>query len=204
MEEKANFFESIIYPLVFLVVIWGIKIIEIALDMNLGTLGVFPRDTAGLPGIFFAPLLHANLAHLFSNSGPLLVLGTTVFYFYRTVAFRVTFLSWLITGLMVWLAGREAFHIGASGLIYSLASFLFFSGFIRRSIELIAISFIVLFLYGGMIWGVLPLREGISWETHLIGAIAGFILAILYRRHGPQRKRYGWEDEYEDEQQENI
>ncbi len=195
MQENMKFTESIIYPLIFLIIIWSIKIAEIVSGLNLGILGIYPRHVMGLPGIIFAPVIHGNLSHLFSNSGPVLVLGTAVFYFYRPVAFRVIFLSWIITGIMVWLAGREAFHIGASGLIYALASFLFFSGFIRRSIELIAISFIVVFLYGGMIWGILPLREGISWETHLMGAVTGFLLAVIYRRHGPQRKKYEWEDE---------
>ncbi len=199
MEEKAKLIESIFYPLIFLIIIWGIKIVEIVSGINLGVLGIYPRHIAGLPGIIFSPLIHGNLSHLFSNSGPVLVLGSAVFYFYRPVAFRVLILSWIITGIVVWLAGRDAFHIGASGLIYAIASFLFFSGFIRKSIELIAISFIVVFLYGGMLWGIFPLREGISWETHLIGAIAGFVLAVFYKRHGPQRKKYNWEDEEEDE-----
>lgn len=199
MEEKAKLIESVFYPLIFLIIIWGIKIVEIVSGINLGVLGIYPRHIAGLPGIIFSPLIHGNLSHLFSNSGPVLVLGSAVFYFYRPVAFRVLILSWIITGIMVWLAGRDAFHIGASGLIYAIASFLFFSGFIRKSIELIAISFIVVFLYGGMLWGIFPLREGISWETHLIGAIVGFVLAVFYKRHGPQRKKYTWEDEEEDE-----
>jgi membrane associated rhomboid family serine protease len=173
MEEKANFLESIYYPLIFLTVIWGIKFAEILTGLNLGILGIFPRQVSGLAGIIFAPVLHGSLFHLFSNSGPVLILGTTLFYFYRDVALRVILVSWLITGLSVWLAGREAYHIGASGLIYTIASFLFFSGFIRRSIELIAISFIVVFLYGGMVWGIFPLREGVSWESHLTGAAAG-------------------------------
>jgi membrane associated rhomboid family serine protease len=197
MEEKSNFLESIYYPLIFLAIIWAIKIAEILTSYNLMVLGIFPRLITGLQGILFAPVLHGSLYHLFSNSGPILVLGTTLFYFYRDVAFRVILLSWIITGSVVWLAGRDAYHIGASGLIYSFASFLFFSGFIRRSIELIAISFIVVFLYGGMVWGILPLREGISWESHMTGAAAGIALAFVYRHHGPQKKIYNWE--YEDE-----
>ncbi len=200
MEEKTNFLESIYYPLIFLAVIWGIKFAEILTGLNLGILGIFPRQVSGLTGVIFAPLLHGSLFHLFSNSGPVLILGTTLFYFYRDVAFRVILFSWLITGFGVWLAGREAYHIGASGLIYTIASFLFFSGFIRRSIELIAISFIVVFLYGGMVWGIFPLREGVSWESHLTGAAAGTALAFAYMRHGPQRKKYNWE--YEDEHEE--
>ncbi len=202
MKEKTKFLESIFYPLIFLTIIWGIKIIEIISGLNPGIIGIYPRHVPGLPGIIFAPMIHGSLAHLFSNSGPVLVLGTTVFYFYSPVAFRVVFLSWVATGILVWLAGREAYHIGASGLIYAMASFLFFSGFIRKSIELIAISLIVVFLYGSMIWGIFPLVEGVSWESHLAGAVAGFVLAVFYRHHGPQRKRYKWEDEEDEEVQE--
>jgi membrane associated rhomboid family serine protease len=188
MKEKIRFFESIYYPLIFIMVIWGIKITEMISGLSLVILGIYPREITGLPGIIFAPLVHGNLSHLFSNSGPLLVLGSTVFYFYKPVTFRVVFHSWITTGIVVWISGREAYHIGASGLIYSIASFLFFSGFIRRSVELIAISFVVVFLYGGMIWGIFPLSDGISWESHLMGGVVGLVMAVIYRHHGPQRK----------------
>lgn len=201
MKEKAKFIESIFYPLVFLIILWSIKLTETILNINLGTLGIYPLHVKGLQGIIFAPLIHGNYSHLFTNSGPLLVLGTAIFYFYRSIAFKVIFLAWIITGIWVWFGGRDAFHIGASGLIYALASFLFFSGFIRKSVELIAISFVIVFLYGGMIWGIFPLRENISWESHLMGGISGFILAIYYQDHGPQRKRYSWEFEEEEDEE---
>jgi membrane associated rhomboid family serine protease len=202
MKEKARFLDSIFYPLIFLIFIWSIKTVEIITSLNLTTLGIYPREINGLKGILLAPLIHGSLSHLFSNSGPLLVLGTSVFYFYKPVTSRVIIMSWLITGIIVWISGREAYHIGASGLIYALASFLFFSGFIRKSIELIAISLIVVFLYGSLLWGIFPLREGISWESHLVGALVGFILAVFYRHHGPQRKKYQWEKESEEEEEE--
>lgn len=201
VKEKAKFIESIFYPLVFLIILWSIKLTETILNINLGTLGIYPLHVKGLQGIIFAPLIHGNYSHLFTNSGPLLVLGTAIFYFYRSIAFKVIFLAWIITGIWVWFGGRDAFHIGASGLIYALASFLFFSGFIRKSVELIAISFVIVFLYGGMIWGIFPLRENISWESHLMGGISGFILAIYYQDHGPQRKRYSWEFEEEEDEE---
>jgi membrane associated rhomboid family serine protease len=202
VKEKAKFIESIFFPSVLLLIIWAIKIIENIFNLRLGTLGIYPLHLNGLPGILFAPLIHGDFSHLFTNSGPLLVLGTTVFYFYRPVAFRIIFLAWIMTGIWVWFGGREAYHIGASGLIYALASFLFFSGFIRRSIELMAISFVIVFLYGGMIWGIFPLRENISWESHLMGGVAGFILAIYYKDQGPQRKRFDWELEEDDPEEE--
>jgi membrane associated rhomboid family serine protease len=203
VKEKAKFIESIFFPLVILILIWAIKLAENIFNLRLGTLGIYPLHIKGLPGILFAPLIHGDYAHLFTNSGPLLILGTAVFYFYRPVAFRLIILAWLLTGVWVWFGGREAYHIGASGLIYALASFLFFSGIIRRSIELMAISLVIVFLYGGMFWGIFPLRDNISWESHLMGGIAGFILAIYYKDHGPQRKRYDWEFE-EDDPEEQI
>jgi membrane associated rhomboid family serine protease len=197
MKEKTKFIESIFYPVMFVILLWVIKIAENILNLQLGILGIYPLHLKGVPGIILAPLIHGDYSHLFTNSGPLLVLGTAVFYFYRPIAFRLIFLSWIITGLWVWFGGREAYHIGVSGLIYALASFLFFSGFIRRSIEMMAISLVIVFMYGGMIWGIFPLRENISWESHLMGGIAGFILAVYYKEHGPQRKRFDWELEDE-------
>jgi membrane associated rhomboid family serine protease len=108
-----------------------------------------------------------------------------LFYFYRPVAFRVFFLTWIITGILVWLGGRSSYHIGASGLIYGFASFLFFSGIIRNNINLMAISLLVVFLYGGLVWGILPYDYKISWESHLFGALTGLALAITYRNYGP-------------------
>jgi membrane associated rhomboid family serine protease len=202
VKEKVKLLDSIFFPSVLLIIIWAIKIIENVFNLRLGTLGIYPLHLSGLPGIFFAPLIHGDYSHLFTNSGPLLILGTAVFYFYRPVAFRLIFMAWIMTGIWVWFGGREAYHIGSSGLIYALASFLFFSGFIRRSIELMAISFVIVFLYGGMVWGIFPLRENISWESHLMGGIAGFILAIYYKDQGPQRKRFDWELEEDDPEEE--
>ena len=201
VREKEKFIESIFYPILFLLVIWGIKLAENIFNFRMGILGIYPLHLQGLPGVFFAPLIHGDYAHLFTNTGPLLVLGTAVFYFYRPIAIRLILLAWIITGVWVWFGGREAYHIGASGLIYALASFLFFSGFIRRSIELMAISLVIVFLYGGMIWGIFPLRENISWESHLMGGIAGLVLAVYYKDYGPQRKKYSWEEEDDDEKE---
>ncbi len=198
MYEKEKFFQSISYPLLFLLFTWTIIIIELISGISLGRFGIYPRNIEGLTGVFFAPLIHGSISHLFSNTGPLLVLGSAIFYFYRPVAVKVLSISWVVTGIMVWIAGREAYHIGASGLIYALAFFLFLSGFIRRSVQLIAISLIVVFLYGSMIWGVFPLQTGVSWETHLMGGIMGLILAVFYRHHGPQRKKFSWETEEDD------
>jgi hypothetical protein len=122
-----------------------------------------------------------------------------LFYFYRPVGYRVFFLTWFITGLTVWIFARSAYHIGASGLVYGLASFLFFSGIIRNNINLLAISLLVVFLYGGLVWGIFPFDFKISWESHLMGGVTGLVLSFFYRRYGPPPVTYEIDDEDEAE-----
>jgi membrane associated rhomboid family serine protease len=185
MNEKKKLVQSLIFPVLFLLIIWLVKIAEIVLNTNFVYLGLYPLKWSGLVGIITAPLIHADLRHLFDNSVPLLILSTALFYFYRPVAFRVFFLTWVVTGILVWFGGRSSYHIGASGLIYGFASFLFFSGIIRNSINLMAISLLVVFMYGGLVWGILPYDYKISWESHMFGALTGLCLAIIYRQYGP-------------------
>lgn len=193
--EKKKFIHSLVFPLFFLLVIWMIKIIEVSLDLNFATWGIYPLKLKGIKGILLSPLVHANFRHLLDNSLPLLILGVAIFYFYSKVAYRVFFLTYIMVGIWVWFGGREAYHIGASGLIYGFASFLFFSGILLGEVRLLAISLLVVFLYGSMVWGIFPIKEGISWESHMLGAIAGLILSFYYRKQGPQRIEYDWEEE---------
>jgi len=193
--EKRKFIHSLVFPLFFLLVIWMIKIIEVSLDLNFATWGIYPLKLKGIKGILLSPLVHANFRHLLDNSLPLLILGVAIFYFYSKVAYRVFFLTYIMVGIWVWFGGREAYHIGASGLIYGFASFLFFSGILLGEVRLLAISLLVVFLYGSMVWGIFPIKEGISWESHMLGAIAGLILSFYYRKQGPQRIEYDWEEE---------
>ena len=151
-----------------------------------GSYGLFPRSMEGLLGIVTMPVLHADLLHLVNNSIPLIVLGSLLRYFYKPLFVPIVLWSWLLTGILTWAIGREAYHIGASGLVYALASFLFFSGAWRRHRPLMAVSFFVVFAYGSMVWGLFPIEEQISWEGHLSGAIAGLLLAFAYRNIGPQ------------------
>ncbi len=183
--------------------IWSVKISEILLDIDLAYLGIFPLKAKGLIGIMTAPLIHSDFEHLIANSIPILILGTGLFYFYNKIAYKVFFLSYLIANIWIWFGARQAYHIGASGLVYSFASFLFFSGVFSRNIRLVAISLLVVFLYGSMIWGVLPIQPHISWESHLMGAIAGMVLAVYYRKDGPGRKIYSWELDDEDDLEED-
>jgi membrane associated rhomboid family serine protease len=195
--EKKKFIYSLIVPGLFVLLIWIMKISEVLLNTDFAQLGIYPLRIENLHGIITSPLVHKDFNHLMANTVPLLVLGTGVFYFYRPVAFKVFILIYLLSGFWLWFGGRPGYHIGASGVIYGLAAFLFFSGIFRKSIRLMAISLLVAFLYGGFIWGVLPLDAQTSWEGHLFGGIAGVIIAFFYKNQGPQRKKYEWEIEEE-------
>jgi len=193
---RKKLFLSLIIPFSFVFLMWLVKICEILFETDLSFVGIYPLEPEGLPGIFLSPLIHADFKHLFNNSIPLLILWTGIFYFYSEVAFRVSFWIYFLTGLFVWLAGRDAWHIGASGLVYGFASFLFFSGIIRRYFRLIALSLLVVFLYGSMVWGMVPeLYKNVSWEAHMLGFVAGIIMAIWYRNEGPQNPVYEWMDD---------
>jgi len=183
-------------PGVFVFLMWLVKIIEVLFDLDLSRFGIYPFSLEGLPGIIFSPFIHANFGHLFNNSLPLFFLGTALFYFYSEIAVKVSLWTYLLTGILVWLAGRSAWHIGASGLIYGLASFLFFSGIIRKYFRLVALSLLIVFLYGSMVWGIFPnIYKEVSWESHMLGFISGIILAVAYRKEGPQAPVYEWLDE---------
>ena len=200
--ERVKILNSLIFPTVFVVLIWLVKSIEMLADVQFSHFGVMPLKTEGLIGIFTSPFIHGSLSHLSANTIPIWVLGSMLFYVYRNIAWKVVLMIWLVTGFWVWVFGRESYHIGASGIVYGLASFLFFSGIFRRDGRLLAITFLVAFLYGSMIWGLFPSlfpEKNISWESHLMGLIAGLVFAIYYRKEGgPLKKKYSWELEEED------
>ncbi len=201
--EKKRFLGSLYIPLTLLVIMWVVKLVEWAFDMRFSWLGVHPLHADGLPGILLSPLLHGDINHLVANSVPFLVLATALFYFYREISVKVFLGIWLLSGIWIWFGGRgDSVHIGASSLIYGLSSFLFVSGLIRKDTRLAALALIVAFLYGSIVWGVFPdffPKKNISWEGHLGGFVAGVILAFYYKRSGPQRKRYSWEFEEEND-----
>ena len=204
IHDEAAFFKkklilSFIIPGTFVFLMWFVKITEVLFNADFSFFGIYPMEVKGLPGILFSPLIHSDFEHLFNNSLPLLLLGAAVFYFYSEVAVKVTLWTYFLTGALVWFAGREAWHIGASGLVYGLASFLFFSGIIRRYFRLTALSLLIVFLYGSMVWGMLPeFYRNVSWESHMLGFISGIALSIWFRNEGPQRPVYVWtEDEDE-------
>ena len=193
---RANFRLAVKIALGFVALIWLIQLLNWGLDLELERFGVRPRELAGLPGILLAPLLHAGFAHLIANSLPLLVLGTGMLHLYPNSALKVIPAVYLGPGIAVWLFARPSVHVCASGLVYGLVSYIFVAGLIRRDKRAIAASLLVYFLYGTLAWGVLPIEPGVSWETHLAAALIGLMLAIALRRLDiPPRKRYAWEDE---------
>lgn len=197
---RKKLFLSMLIPGVFVFLMWLAKMIEVLFDIDLSRLGIYPLAFDGLPGIIFSPFIHANFGHLFNNSLPLFFLGTALFYFYSEIAVKVSLLTYFLTGILVWVAGRSAWHIGASGLIYGLASFLFFSGIIRKYFRLVALSLLIVFIYGSMVWGIFPnIYKEVSWESHMLGFISGIILAVAYRKEGPQQPVYEWPEEEEED-----
>jgi membrane associated rhomboid family serine protease len=196
---RKKMFLSMIIPGIFVTLMWLVKITEVLLEIDLSDFGIYPLTLKGLPGIVFSPFIHADFNHLFNNSLPLFFLATALFYFYSEVAVKVFVWTYFLTGLFVWFAGRDAWHIGASGVVYGLASFLFFSGIIRRHLRLIALSLLIVFLYGSMVWGIFPdIYKNVSWESHMLGFFSGVMLALWYRKEGPQRPEYEWLNEEED------
>jgi membrane associated rhomboid family serine protease len=174
--------DSVTPPFLFIALLWLLSVLEWAGLADLRWLGVYPRTQDGLIGVLTAPLVHGNFGHLFANTTPLFVLASGILFFYRRSAMLVFLLITLGSGAFVWVFGKEAYHIGASGLVYGCASFLVVAGFLNRNRAQIAISLLVFLFYGSMIWGILPSEPGISWEAHLGGLLAGIGCAFLFRQ----------------------
>ncbi len=174
--------KSMLNPIIFLIVLWSIKWWENASNLKLVGWGIYPRDFSGLKGVITWVFIHGDDSHLFSNTFPLLILGSALYYFYDKLANKVLLIIYLFTGVMVWIIGNPAFHIGASGIIYGIFSFLFFGGIFRKDKISIAISLLVTVFYGSMIWGIFPAQKGVSWEGHSMGFLAGLIAAVMYRK----------------------
>jgi membrane associated rhomboid family serine protease len=199
-EQKA-LLNILFFPILFLIIMWGVKLIEYHFGLSFANYGVRPQSLSGLKGVLFSPFIHKDFSHLINNSYPILILGGMLFSFYKKIAKQLFLWLFFIAGFWLWIIGRPSFHIGASGIVYALAAFLFISGIIRKNPRLSAVSMLIIFLYGSMIWGVLPTKEHISWEGHLSGFMAGIIVAIFYRKEGPKRKKYQWEIDEELEEE---
>lgn len=201
--ERKKFLGSLVIPLIIVAMMWVVKTIEWSFGIYLGRFGITPHTVKGLIGIFTLPFLHGNWEHLLSNTIPIIVLGTALYYCYPSLANRVMLITYLGSGLLTWCIGDPSTtHIGASALVYGLNLFLITSGFIRGNRMLIVISLIMVFLYGSFIWGMIPslaIPQNISWEGHLSGALIGILLAIFLRKEGPQKEVYHWEEDDEED-----
>jgi membrane associated rhomboid family serine protease len=199
VQVRANFRRAVRIAIGFVAALWIIELLNWWLDLELPRFGVRPHEWAGLPGIVLAPLLHANFAHLLANSLPLVVLGTAMLHLYPQSARIVLPAVYFGPGIAVWLFARDSIHVGASGLVYGLVSYIFVAGVLRRDRRAIAASLLVAFMYGALAWGVLPIQPGVSWETHLAAAWIGVALAfVLSDLDIPPRARYDWEGEVEE------
>ena len=198
--SRANFRLAVKISLVFVALLWLIQIVNWGLDLGPGDFGVRPRQAEGLFGILVAPLVHGDFGHLLANSLPLLILGTTMLYLYPRSALRVLPAVYFGSGIAVWLFSRGSSHIGASGLVYGLVSYIFVAGLLRRDRRAIAATLLVCFLYGTLVWGVLPIQPRMSWETHLAAAMIGAALGLLLRNFDiPPRRQYSWETQKDDD-----
>ncbi len=177
-----DFGKSLRYAIATVSLFWLVKLYELSAGFSLSHYGVFPRSFSHLTGILFFPFLHGNFQHLLSNTFPFLILMTSILFFYPRIAVRVLIVLYLFSGFGVWVLARPSYHIGASGMVYGFAAFLFFSGVFRRDARSLALALSVAVLYHGILYGLFPNGEkGISWEAHLIGAVIGAILAFYYR-----------------------
>jgi len=187
--------EVILYPLLLVLAMWIVFWAEIRFSWDFTFLGIYPRKLSGIFGVLAGPFIHGSLKHLFNNSVPLFVLSSGLFYFYRNMRWKVLIYGLILSGLLTWLIGRPAIHIGASGVVYMLAAFLFFKGIFSKQYSLIAFSLVVVFLYGGLLWYVMPIDPRISWEGHLSGFLIGLILAAVFKELPVENAKYEWEKE---------
>ncbi|MFZ7116758.1 MAG: rhomboid family intramembrane serine protease [Bacteroidota bacterium] len=196
---KREIINAMAFPLLFTALIWLIELGAHLSGTRLINLGILPGKPEGLVGLITSPFIHGDLDHLLSNTAPLLIVGTGMIYFYKELAYRVMAAIWIMTGFWVWMFARPEWHIGASGLIYGFVCFLFFSGIFRRDTRLTAISLLVTFLYGSLVWGILPINQLVSWESHLFGSVAGLFTAFYYRHEGPVKPKPQWEIDEEND-----
>lgn len=179
--KPAELIQAAIFPLGFTVFLWLVHLLKEATNWPNGSMGLFPRKLSGLQGILFAPLIHGDWGHLIRNSITFIALCFILFAFYKRVALKSFILIYVLTGVFVWVFGRPVYHIGASGVVYGLIAFIFWTGIFRRNIKSIILALIMLFMYSPMFAGILPNQPGVSWESHLLGGIAGILVAWLFK-----------------------
>jgi len=199
--EKQQIINAIFIPFVLVVIMSLIYLLEKGMNWDFHTAGVYPRRIENIWGIFTMIFVHADINHLTNNIISFFILGSFLYLFYTEIASQILIVSYIFSGFILWIIGRDNWHIGASGLIYSIAFFLFFSGIIRKHVPLIAVSLVVAFIYGSMVWHIFPwqVQDPVSWEGHLSGGFIGLVLALYFRNKGPQKPVKVWEEESEEE-----
>ena len=208
--EKKRIWLALLPALVIVSFVWLVFLLNYSglFGDRFSQWGIRPGDINGLKGIIFSPFIHTTFSHLLSNTLPLIILIWFLFYFYSNIATFVFITLWLLSGIITWLIGRGATHVGASGLVFAILFFLFFSGLFRKHIPLVAVSLIVAFIYGSTVWSIFPVTElvdpSISWEGHLSGAISGLLLAIIFRKQGPQKPPIVWDEEEGEEENDDL
>lgn len=180
-KKQNNIIYALKYAFIFVAILWIIQLFQLV-GLDFHTLGILPRSKDGLIGIITSPLIHGNFQHLIANTIPLFILLFLLFLSQRKNAIFFTILIWITTGILTWIIGRNAWHIGASGLIYGLASFLVVGGILSKNWKLIIVSVLVAVLYYGIIWGIFPTETAVSWEGHLAGAISGVLWAFAMKK----------------------
>ncbi len=198
MNEKLKYNDEIwFYPFMLTLLLWLVKGVELRYNFYFVANGIMPRKFTGLQGVFFAPFIHADLKHLWANTIPFFVTSMFIYYFYKELFWKILWYSLLFTGLLTWIIARQSYHIGVSGVIYANVSFLFFGGVFSKNFRLMAVSLLIVFLYGGMLWYVFPTETGISWEGHLSGLLVGLLFAFLYKKRMLKpEKKYSWEKQH--------
>lgn len=197
--DKKTFIQSSLLAFFLLLPVWGVWLLEQATQSNWYMYGVFPRKWENWYGIFTMSFLHGSWEHIVNNTLSLFVLMTLCRWIYSDVFLKASAWMLLLTGFWTWLFARPSYHIGASGMVYAYAAYMFTSGVLSKNYRLMALSLLIIFLYGSLVWGIFPMQESISWEGHLMGGIAGVVVAFMYRKNLPEREKYHWEDEDDDE-----
>lgn len=210
MFKNVIAYRALQMPVIILFAMWGGYLLQVLGFVQQCEGALIPRVPDGLKGIFFSPFLHGSIEHIFSNTVPMGILLFLLYQFYQKIADKILITGWVATGFLVWLLPPFSFFgfdntvaciIGASGIVYFLAFFLFFSGVFRWNMKLLTISLIVALYYGSLIWGIFPeefflkseQRSTISWQSHLSGAVIGFFMAFIFRGEGEKKKKFIWE-----------
>lgn len=179
---QPSIYVSTITPLRFVFIMWLFFSLDFVYGFHFANYGILPRNIYGLTGVITAPFLHKGITHIVSNTFPVILLGVALFYFYHRVAIKVFYGSYLISNILVWIFARPLMHIGASGLIYSMAFFIVISGLLSKKIQPLIIAIIVVIGYSGLFYGLIPSSYLYSWEMHIAGALCGSSFAIYYAK----------------------